>query len=243
MSLGKEQIIKNRDKFIELLNKIQRENFKVEELIKFLDNSDFFIAPASTKYHGNYAGGLCEHCLKVYSVLNSLCSNYAYFKYDEIIPSEIESEEPKTESKTIYLYDESSIIVVSLFHELYKANFYTQYTRNKLDDTSGNWVKVNEYKVKDATERITFGSKNFNSYILLTKYISLTEEETAAIINFNSGLDKTENIEDICTIFKKYNLVTLLHCADMICTYSSNKEKKEAFITSLNREPENEQNN
>ena len=229
--LTNEQINTNRINFINMLSKITREGFKAQELVDFLDKSNFFTAPASTKYHGNYVGGLCEHSLKVFNTLLNLCNNFACFTYYEEADTPTENEEPII--KTQYLYSEENIILVSLFHELYKADFYTQYTRNKLDEASGNWVKVNEYKIKDSSERFTVGSRNFNTYLLLSKYIPLTEEETAAIINYSGGLDKAETPEDICMIFKKYNLATLLHCADMICTYNSTEEKKKEFIVSL----------
>ena len=39
-----------------------------ERLLTWLEKSDFFKAPASTKYHGNYDGGLCEHSIDVYEM-------------------------------------------------------------------------------------------------------------------------------------------------------------------------------
>ena len=59
-----------KEQFLELLKSVQREG--IEELIKFIENSDFFTAPASTKFHGDYEGGLLEHSLKVYDIL---CEN------------------------------------------------------------------------------------------------------------------------------------------------------------------------
>ena len=56
-----EQIIDNKNKFIELIKMIDREGADIDLLIRQLEHSDFFIAPASTKYHGSYEGGLCEH--------------------------------------------------------------------------------------------------------------------------------------------------------------------------------------
>ena len=56
-----------KERFLELLSNIDREG--MDELIKFLEKSDFFKAPASTKFHGDYEGGLLEHSLKVYDIL------------------------------------------------------------------------------------------------------------------------------------------------------------------------------
>ena len=35
------------------------------EFIKWLKENDFFIAPASANHHGNYQGGLFDHCFSV----------------------------------------------------------------------------------------------------------------------------------------------------------------------------------
>lgn len=61
-----------KDKFVE----IYTENIKrpgSEKLLNYLlsENSDFFVAPASTRYHGAYEGGLCEHSIHVYECLKS----------------------------------------------------------------------------------------------------------------------------------------------------------------------------
>ena len=74
--LSKEQIEQNKQTFIELINSIERD-FNKEKLINWLENSDFFYAPASTKYHSNFEGGLCSHCLSVYYSLEALCNTFA----------------------------------------------------------------------------------------------------------------------------------------------------------------------
>ena len=60
----------NKERFIEIYKtKIHREGS--EKLLEFLmsKNSDFFEAPASTRFHGSYEGGLLEHSLNVYDCL------------------------------------------------------------------------------------------------------------------------------------------------------------------------------
>lgn len=42
-----------------------------DNLLAWLESTDFFIAPASAKYHGAYPGGLVEHSLNVYNELIS----------------------------------------------------------------------------------------------------------------------------------------------------------------------------
>ena len=56
-----------------------RENIKrdgLEDLLGWLQKSDFFTAPASTRYHGAYEGGLCEHSLDVYHMAKKAIAGY-----------------------------------------------------------------------------------------------------------------------------------------------------------------------
>ena len=56
--------------------KIYKENIKREgsdKLLEWLWDSDFFKAPASTRYHLACEGGLCEHSINVYN--NFECDN------------------------------------------------------------------------------------------------------------------------------------------------------------------------
>jgi hypothetical protein len=53
-----------REKFISIYNSnIKRAGS--QELLAWLISSDFFTAPASTKFHGCYEGGLAEHSINV----------------------------------------------------------------------------------------------------------------------------------------------------------------------------------
>ena len=65
--------------------------------------TDFFIAPASTKYHGAYAGGLFDHSL---NVANSLC----YFTGAQITDPWMRPESP---------------FLVGVLHEVCKIGKYT----------------------------------------------------------------------------------------------------------------------
>ena len=70
--LNKNQIEQNRAEFLKLLAEVNIEGARIQELVEFLDNGDFFTAPASTMYHNNYEGGLCEHSLNVYKNLGEI---------------------------------------------------------------------------------------------------------------------------------------------------------------------------
>ena len=77
----------------------------IDALIEFLDISDYFTAPASTKYHGAYEGGLAEHSVNVLDCMLTLDETF-----NKVYGM------PKD--------DEGSIILVSLLHDLCKTNTY-----------------------------------------------------------------------------------------------------------------------
>ena len=87
-----------KEEFLKILRTVNREG--IEDLIKFLESTDFFTAPASTRFHGNYEGGLVEHSMKVY----------------EILKTKVE--------------DNDSTKIVALLHDICKTNFYKTDFRN-----------------------------------------------------------------------------------------------------------------
>ncbi len=98
---GVSYLEENKARFIELIRGIKRECADIEGLIKKLESSDFFEAPASTKYHSSIKGGLCLHSLNVYDNLRCLVK----MKFGDV---------PFT------VYDEDSIRIVSLLHDIAK---------------------------------------------------------------------------------------------------------------------------
>ena len=62
-----------KEEIINLLKSTNREG--MDKVIEFMEKSDFFTAPASTKFHGAYEGGLAEHSFKVYEILKYKVAN------------------------------------------------------------------------------------------------------------------------------------------------------------------------
>ena len=62
-----------KEEFLNLLRSTNREG--MDKLIEFIEKTDFFKAPASTRFHGNYEGGLLEHSMKVYEILKHKANN------------------------------------------------------------------------------------------------------------------------------------------------------------------------
>ena len=165
----------------------------ISELLKWLETSDFFTAPASTKYHGSYEGGLCEHSLNVAKTLRLLCGN---------------SDMQNVPLETIY--------IIALFHDLCKVNFYKKSKRNV--KTDAGWVEKDYWEVE---EKFPCGEHADKSIILLQQYIKLLPEEIMAIRAHMGGFDTSVKGGSfmIGKIFEKSNLAVLLHCADLMATY------------------------
>ena len=205
--LSEEKIQGNKEEFLQLLSEITTEDADTEGLANFLLNSDFFEAPASTKYHCNFKGGLCQHSLNVYKNLCALVAIYAPDKYFE-----------------------DTLKTVALFHDLSKTNFYTTYTKKfknysingRFTDEKGkyDWDEEEYYSIKEPTERMLGKDHETNSYLILQKYIPLTEEESIAIMNHHGGwgLDAIKAGE-VSAIYEKYTLAVLLHVADLLSVY------------------------
>ena len=207
--LTPEQIEQNKNTFIDLINSIERE-FDKEKLIKWLENSDFFTAPASTKYHSNFEGGLCYHCLNVYYSLEALVKTFA----TEYTPGEDgEIETPR--------YSRDSIIIVGLLHDLSKANLYEKYNRNVKDEETGKWVQVEEYRCVDQhnPDRFVFGSHEETAEFMVSQFLPLTVEESVAILHHMGGSSHDSSQTDLSIIYGRYNLAALLHSADLLSTF------------------------
>ena len=177
-----------KDEFIYLLKNTKREN--IDKLIEWLEKeTDFFSAPASTKYHLNYEGGLLVHSLNVFRELMK--------EYNPRNKKEI-----------------SSVVIVSLLHDICKANYYKIDYKN-VKDEEGKWIKEPYYIVNDL-DPLGHGEK---SVILIQKFIKLSDEEILAIRWHMGGYEPKENYQYLSKAFSKCELALKLHIADLKATY------------------------
>lgn len=177
-----------KEVFIQLTKTIDRDG--IGDFTKWLLETDFLIAPASTKYHGAEKGGLLRHSLNVYKNLLFLARGRNY--------------------------SVDTIKIVSLFHDICKANFYTVSKRNVKNEITGKWEKQDYYTFD---EQFPYGSHGGKSvYLLLSHGLKLTDEEAVAINNHMGGWDVT-NYHNPSKAFEKYPLAVYLHIADMMATY------------------------
>ena len=150
-------IMKNR--IVELLKSTERE--RIDRVIDYLENrSDYFTAPASTAFHGNYAGGLAEHSLNVYEVAMRVKTAMVDMK-------------PELADRI----SDESIAIVTLLHDLCKTNVYK--VEKKSRKVNGRWEEYDGYGVDYSKFPLGHGEKSV--IMLLTLGFPLTKDEMLAI--------------------------------------------------------------
>ena len=159
-----------------------------KELLRWLESTDFFEAPASTRFHDCYSGGLAEHSENVFYELTKLLNTYHQIKVTA-----------------------ETVAIVSLLHDVCKANCYKTELRNKKDEF-GKWIQVPFYTFQ---EDFAFGGHGSKSVYLVQKFMPLTEEE-AVSINCHMGVENGK--WEVNDAFRAYPLAFLLHTADMAST-------------------------
>lgn len=208
MQFSNDRLENNKKTIIELVNKIERP-FDKEAFLNMLEQTDFYIAPASARFHNNCYGGLCDHTIHVYNQLMMLVLELGLT--DKI--------------------SEESIIVVAICHDLAKINYYEKSYKNQKvycesgskKDGSGNfdWVTVESYKTREANDRFIYSGHEINSEYIAKSYMPLSTEESAAIVNHHCGLsfDSIKDTGIVSDVYRRYSLACLLHLADMIASY------------------------
>ena len=147
----------NKERFIELLRSTKREG--IEKLIDFLEKTDFFTAPASTRFHSSYEGGLLQHSLNVYDCLAGLGTTTGDVQEFQAAGMRLDS-----------IPQES--IIVALLHDLCKVNFYATEMRWR-KDANNKWEQYPVYAVND---RNPYGHGE-KSVMMASEFIHLTMEE------------------------------------------------------------------
>ena len=186
----------DRERFISIYkDKIKRDG--ADAFLEWLsgDKSDFFTAPASTRYHNNCPGGLVSHSLNVY---DCLCDYMSRESIKKAIGYEISDE---------------SIAIAALLHDVCKVNFYKESTRNVKDET-GTWVKVPYYEIDD---KLPYGHGEKSVYVI-GGFMRLTREEAFAI-RYHMGFSGKEEARDVSAAFSMFPLAFALSVADQEATF------------------------
>lgn len=191
-----------RQQFIEIFkSNIHRDG--ADKLLEWLENSsDFFTAPASTKYHSNFEGGLCAHSINVYNRLRQLVK------------------EEFGENQTVV--SPESLAIMGLLHDICKVGTYkTDYKNVKVD---GVWTQQPYFLVQDD---LPYGHGEKSVY-MLCGFMKLTREEAIAINWHMGGFDMRVKGGSfaISDAYYKFPVALLLAVADMMATYLDETVKK-----------------
>lgn len=185
-----------KQKFIEYYQaNIHREG--ADRLLEWLQTTDFFTAPASTRYHCACPAGLVMHSINVYEVMME-----KHF-------------DPETDSA-------ESFALCALLHDVCKAQFYKVNSRNVKNERTGQWEKVPYYVIEDA---FPYGHGE-KSVFLIERFVRLKPAEATAIRWHMGGFDDAARGGNfsISVAYDKYPIAVKLHLADLEATYLREKE-------------------
>lgn len=180
-----------QDEFLEIYrSKISREGSV--PLLEWLQKTDFFTAPASSKYHCACRGGLVQHSVSVYHTM-----------------MEKHFEQGKD--------SEESFAICALLHDVCKAQFYKEGFRNVKNDETGQWEKKSVYFVEDS---FPYGHGE-KSVFLIERFLRLKTSEAVAIRWHMGGFDDAARGESfaVSQAYERYPLAVKLHLADLESTY------------------------
>lgn len=191
--MSKEELEEQKEMILDLLRSTERDG--IDKLADYLsDSTDFFTAPASTRFHNNFSGGLAQHCLNVYENFKSLL-----------------------EIKGVEM-SEDSIIICALLHDLCKCNTYVVETRNRKNE-QGQWEKYNIWATnKDVDIPLPHSSR---SIAIIRKFIKLSIKEELTIF-YHMGPYGGEDYEYrnmLKAANEKYPQTVLFYIADTIASY------------------------
>lgn len=178
-----------KDEFLRAIkDNISRDG--IGDLTKWLIDTDFFTAPASTRYHGAHEGGLAEHSMAVYRRLLQFASVY----------------DKNNAERT---WSQETLAIVALFHDLCKIGCYKVEMRWRKDQYN-RWEQYPTYKF---SEDFPFGGHGSKSLYLVQNFINLTPEEAVAI-NCHMGQWDSTTYSNPTAAYEVNHLAWLLHVAD-----------------------------
>lgn len=181
--------------FIEIFKaNIKREGS--EKLLDYLINRcDFFTAPASTRFHSAYEGGLAQHSINVYHCLKD------YLERERV--------------KNVYKlsFSDETVAVAALLHDICKTDVYVKDFRN-VKNEQGQWERVPTYRYED---KLPYGHGEKSVY-MISGFMRLTRDEAMAI-RWHMGFSGNEDSSLVGKALESYPLAFAMSTADMEATY------------------------
>lgn len=208
-------IQKNIARFDAELAKVNRPG--MDKLLAYIRKSDFYKAPASTKYHLSCEGGLLQHSLNVLDALRTVLTPMPNGEWAYIVAGK---------SVTAEYIPGDTVILIALLHDICKTYFYATSWRNAKNEQTGKWEKVPYFTVKD---RMPLGHGD-KSVMIIKQYIDLTTQEMYAIWH-HMGFTENADFQTLTNAIDQFPIIWAMHTADMMASRFMEDEagNKEAF--------------
>ena len=184
----------------------------MDKLLEFIRKSDFYTAPASSKYHLSCEGGLLQHSLNVYYALENKRLNPTWNRYD---------------------FNAESVKIIALLHDICKTYFYVSEVKNrkvykengsKMDSNGRyDWESYMGYTIDD---RFPSGHGE-KSVMMIEQFIRLSPEERYAIRWHMGFSEPKEHYNMLGAAYTKYPLALALSEADLEATYLMETEEQD----------------
>lgn len=179
-----------------LFESIMRGNTLVRDydtLLEWCVENEFFSQPASTKYHGNYPGGLFDHS---YNVAKALCV--------------------LTQRNGLEWERPDSPYIIGMFHDICKTDQYRHTVASR--GTDGQPINYNPSEWEYNTDTLLKGHGD-KSVMILASLTTLTEEEVMCIRYHMGAFTDKEEWNNYTRAIHKYPNVLWTHHADMIAAH------------------------
>lgn len=188
----------------------------MDKLLAYIRKSDFYKAPASTKYHLSCEGGLLQHSLNVLDALRGILHQ----------PYNTGDWEYQVAGQPLLQISDDTVIIIALLHDICKTYFYTTSMRNAKNEQTGKWEKVPYFTVKD---RMPLGHGD-KSVMIIKQYIDLTSPEMYAIWH-HMGFTENADFQTLTNAIDQFPIIWAMHTADMMASRFMEDEagNKEAF--------------
>lgn len=215
-------IQKNIARFEAELAKVNRPG--MDKLLDYIRQSDFYKAPASTKYHLSCEGGLLQHSLNVLDALREIMTKENDGRNEDGTPRI--KYHYSVAGKFVATIPEESLSIIALLHDICKTYFYTTSMRNAKNEQTGKWEKVPYFTVKD---RMPLGHGD-KSVMIIKQYIDLTTPEMYAIWH-HMGFTENADFQTLTNAIDKFPIIWAMHTADMMASHFMEDEagNKDAF--------------
>ena len=164
---------------------------QINNCLEWLHSTDFYDAPASTKYHEKFQGGLMLHSLRVVNMVYDIIRTNVF--------------------KGIPLYQ---AVLTALVHDWCKIGLYKPYQRNVKDPNTGNWYQEIAYQYNEMEIPLGHGA---TSLFLAQRFFTLTVEQACAIRWHMEAYNVCESEKpDLYTANTKYRMVQLIQMCDKL---------------------------